>query len=98
MTAVRSSRLGFAALAAMVGVALLAMPELALAQAQVNTTLQRVVDLLTGAGILVVTIAIIWVGYKMVYAGARFTDVAHILIGAILIGGAATIAGWLLGS
>lgn len=97
MTAVRSGRLGFAALAAMLGVALLAMPELALAQAQVNSTLQRVADLLTGAGILVVTIAIIWVGYKMIFAGARFSDVAHILIGAILIGGAGTFAGWLLG-
>jgi type IV secretion system protein VirB2 len=53
--------------------------------------------MLTGAGVLVLTVAIIWVGYKMIFAGARFSDVAHILIGGILIGGAATFASWLLG-
>ncbi|QBM30640.1 TrbC/VirB2 family protein [Hydrogenophaga pseudoflava] len=91
-------RSGAFALAALVGLAFLVSPEAAFAQAQVNTVLSRVVTMLTGAGVLILTVAIIWVGYKMIFAGARFSDVAHILIGGILIGGAATFASWLLGS
>lgn len=98
VNSVRSSRLGALALAVLVGAAFLLSPEAAFAQAQVNTVLTRVVTMLTGAGVLVLTVAIIWVGYKMIFAGARFSDVAHILIGGILIGGAATFAGWLLGT
>jgi type IV secretion system protein VirB2 len=85
-------------LASVFGLLFALAPEAAFAQAQVNTVLTRVVTMLTGAGVLVLTVAIIWVGYKMIFAGARFSDVAHILIGGILIGGAATFAGWLLGT
>jgi len=40
----------------------------------------------------VVTIAIIWAGFKMIFQGARLSEVANILIGGSLIGGAAAMA------
>lgn len=72
------------------------IPQLAFAQAQVNTVLTRINTMLTAAGVAIVTLAILWAGYKVMFAGARFADIAHIFIGAILIGGAATFAAWLL--
>lgn len=62
----------------------------------VNTFLDTVVDLLTGAGVLIVTVAIMWCGYKMIFKGASFSEVAMIFVGGLLIGGAATIAGYLI--
>jgi len=62
----------------------------------VNTFMQTVVDLLRGAGILIVTIAIMWCGYKMLFKGASFSEVAMIFVGGLLIGGAATIASYLI--
>ena len=56
-----------------------------------------IIGLFVILGVVMGVVAIIWVGYKMIFAGARFSDVAHILIGGILIGGAATFASWLLG-
>lgn len=82
--------------AALVGVALLAAPGAAFAQAEVTTLLTKVVDWLKAGGLIVVTLAIMWVGYKILFAGARFADVAYIFIGALFIGSAATIAGWMM--
>lgn len=46
------------------------------------------------ASISIVTIAIVFAGYQIAFAHKRLSDVAPILIGGLLIGGAATIAGW----
>jgi len=59
---------------------------------QLDTTLQAVVGWLQGAGVAAVTVAIIWAGYKMIFQHARWTDVATVVLGAVLIGAAATIA------
>ena len=72
------------------------VPQLAFAQAQVAAVLGRINTMLTSAGVVVVTLAILWAGYKVMFVGARFADIAHIFMGAILIGGAAAFAGWLL--
>ena len=45
----------------------------------------------------IVTIAIVFAGYQIAFAHKRISDVAPILIGGLLIGGAATIAAWFVG-
>ena len=83
-------------------VALLALPELALAQdrdfeGQACGFLSQITDLLGIASIAVVTIAIVFAGYQIAFAHKRISDVAPILIGGLLIGAAGQLAGWILG-
>lgn len=42
----------------------------------------------------IVTVAIVFAGYQIAFAHKRLSDVAPVLIGGLLIGGAATIAAW----
>ena len=69
-------------------------PILVLAQGfdKVNTTVTNVNAILVTISVAVVTIAIIWAGFKMIFQGARLADVANVLIGGTLIGGAAAFA------
>ncbi|MDR7148878.1 type IV secretion system protein VirB2 [Hydrogenophaga palleronii] len=64
----------------------------------VDGFMQSVVRLLGAVSIGVVTVAIIFAGYQIAFAHKRLSDVAPILIGGLLIGGAATIATWFVGS
>ena len=68
-----------------------AMPRLAFAQGfdKINTTVTNINTILVTISIAVVTIAIIWAGFKMIFQGARLADVANVLIGGTLVGGAA---------
>ena len=52
--------------------------------------------ILVTISIAVVTIAIIWAGFKMIFQGARLADVANVLIGGTLIGGAAAFASYIV--
>jgi type IV secretion system protein VirB2 len=75
-------------------------PDLAYAQASTDAVEQAVIDLttlLTVIGIGIVTIAIMVAGYKMAFQAARFSDVANILIGGTLAGGAAGLSAWIFG-
>jgi type IV secretory pathway VirB2 component (pilin) len=63
----------------------------------VNTLLQNVLNVMQGIGVVAVSIAILYVGYKMVFQQARWSDIANIVFGAAFIGGATSIAHWLLG-
>ena len=56
---------------------------------KVNTTV-------TNVNAILVTIAIIWAGFKMIFQGARLADVANILIGGTLVGGAAAFASYIV--
>lgn len=78
--------------------ALLALPGLAWAQGfdKINTTVTNVQAILVTISIAVVTIAIIWAGFKMIFQGARLADVANVLIGGTLIGGAAAFASYIV--
>jgi type IV secretion system protein VirB2 len=88
-------------------VALLALPELALAgedsgidgnfEGQTCGFLEQITSLLGMASIAVVTIAIVFAGYQIAFAHKRISDVAPILIGGLLIGGAGQLARWILG-
>ena len=75
-----------------------AMPRLALAQGfdKINTTVTNINTILVTISVAVVTIAIIWAGFKMIFQGARLSDVANVLIGGTLIGGAAAFAGYIV--
>jgi len=78
---------------------MLVRADLAVAQGfeKVNTTVTNVNEILITVSVSVVTIAIIWAGFKMIFQGARLTDVANVLIGATLIGGASAMAAFLVG-
>ena len=70
------------------------------AQAQgfdkINTTVTNINTILVTISIAVVTIAIIWAGFKMIFQGARLADVANVLIGGTLVGGAAAFASYIV--
>jgi type IV secretion system protein VirB2 len=72
----------------------------ALAQAQgfdkINTTVLNIQAILVTISVAVVTIAIIWSGFKMIFQGARFSDVSNVLIGGTFIGGAAAFASFIV--
>lgn len=72
--------------------------QLALAQGfdKINTTVTNVNTILVTISIAVVTIAIIWAGFKMIFQGARLADVANVLIGGTLVGGAAAFASFIV--
>jgi type IV secretion system protein VirB2 len=77
----------------------LILPGLALAQGDTSGTttttcgfLTTVSGILNAVSIVVVTIAIIFTGYKVAFAHARISEVAPVLIGAVLIGAASQIA------
>jgi type IV secretion system protein VirB2 len=73
-------------------------PRLTLAQGfeKINTTVSNVNAILITISIAVVTIAIIWAGFKMIFQGARLADVANVLIGGTLVGGAAAFASYIV--
>ena len=81
-----------------VAVLLATASPLALAQGfnKINTTVTNVNTILVTISIAVVTIAIIWAGFKMIFQGARLADVANVLIGGTLVGGAAAFASYIV--
>jgi type IV secretion system protein VirB2 len=78
--------------------ALALVPMLVRAQGfdKINTTVNNVNAILVTISVAVVTIAIIWAGFKMIFQGARLADVANVLIGGTLIGGAAAFASFIV--
>lgn len=86
-------------LAALVAVIALFAVEPAFAQGgldKVNTFMDNVLSILRGVSITVVTIAIMWAGYKFLFKHADIAECAKILAGGLLIGGAAELARFLL--
>lgn len=63
---------------------------------KINTTVTNVNTILVTISIAVVTIAIIWAGFKMIFQGARLADVANVLIGGTLVGGATAFASFIV--
>jgi type IV secretion system protein VirB2 len=63
---------------------------------KIEQTVTNVNDILVTISIAVVTIAIIWAGFKMIFQGARLADVANVLIGGTLVGGAAAFAAYIV--
>jgi type IV secretion system protein VirB2 len=63
---------------------------------KIEDTVNNVNTILVTISIAVVTIAIIWAGFKMIFQGARLADVANVLIGGTLVGGAAAFASYIV--
>ena len=87
------------AVTSVVAVATIAcLPQLVGAQGfdKINTTVTNINAILVTISIAVVTIAIIWAGFKMIFQGARLVDVANVLIGGTLVGGAAAFASFIV--
>jgi type IV secretion system protein VirB2 len=76
--------------------AALAQPALAQGFDKINTTVTNINGILVTVSVAVVTIAIIWAGFKMMFQGARLSDVANVLIGGTLVGGAAAFAAYIV--
>ena len=62
-----------------------------------KTLLTRVEQGLRGLSLVTVTIAVLWVGYKVLFGGSTIQECAPIIIGAILIASAAEVAKLLVG-
>lgn len=63
---------------------------------KVNTVMQNVQATLVGVAITVFTLALMWAGFKMAFQHAKWSEISNIVIGGILVGGAAGIAAWLI--
>ena len=76
--------------------------QVALAQAggggfdKINTNVNNVQAILVTISVAVVTISILWAGFKMVFQGARLADVSNVLIGGTCVGGAAAFASYIV--
>ena len=64
---------------------------------EVNALFETILKYLNGASIAVVTIALLWAGYKVLFQGNTIQEIAKPLLGAVLIGSAPWIAQLLLG-
>ncbi|SFU33618.1 type IV secretion system protein VirB2 [Nitrosomonas eutropha] len=79
-----------------ISMALVSSP--AFAQLERGTTmLNSVSTWLLSIGVVVLTIALMFVGFRMMFQAAQWKDVAPVFWGGVLIGGAAGIAGMLIG-
>jgi hypothetical protein len=65
---------------------------------KVNSFMDDIVGVLHGISAAVVTIAVMWAGYKYLFKHSDITECAKILGGGLLIGGAGEIAAFLVGS
>lgn len=63
---------------------------------KVNTVMANVQAVLTGVAVTIFTITIMWAGFKLAWQHAKWSDISNIVIGGILVGGAAGIAAWLI--
>jgi len=93
-----SSRIQIARIATLLVALFVLAPSGAVAQGfdKINDTVTNVNAILITISIAVVTIAIIWAGFKMIFQGARLADVANVLIGGTLVGGAAAFASYIV--
>lgn len=89
------SRATVAAAAALMPVAALAQDAIG-ENGAVCTFFKNINNILNIASIAVVTIAVIFAGYQIAFAHKRISDVAPVLIGGLLIGGAAQFAKMLM--
>lgn len=64
---------------------------------KVNTLVQNILDSMIYIQIGVVTLAVIIAGYKVLFQGQTFREVAPIIVGGIIIGAAGEIAKLLVG-
>ncbi|HEV7381404.1 MAG TPA: TrbC/VirB2 family protein [Dyadobacter sp.] len=78
--------------------AVIAVPDIALAAGLQKATsfFDTLAVWLRAIGISVVTLALMWSGYKFLFQQARFQDISHVIFGSLLIGAATEIGVFLL--
>ncbi len=64
---------------------------------RVTTVFDNINGILIAAGVSIMTMAILWCGYKVTFRGAGFEDISKPMLGGIILGAAPTLAGFLLG-
>lgn len=75
--------------------ALTLFPDLAHASGglnKINDFMDNLANILRGASIITVTVAIMWCGYKMLFTEYDIRELGRILLASLLIGGAFEIA------
>ena len=81
----------------LLGLALLFEAHPAWAQiSKVNQVMTNVQTVLVGVAVTLFTVAIMWAGFKMAFQQAQWSEISNVVIGGILVGGAAGIAAWLV--
>ena len=63
---------------------------------KVNSVMSNVQTVLVGVAVTMFTLAIMWAGFKMAFQHAKWSEISNIVIGGILVGGAAGIAAWII--
>ena len=64
---------------------------------RVNTVMDNVATVLTGVSVTIFTICLMFAGFKMAFQQAKWSEISNIVIGGIIVGGAAGIAAWIVG-
>ena len=73
-----------------------AFAQLTESEGKVTTFFTNITGLLGAASVAVVTIAFIFAGYQIAFAHKRFSDVAPVLVGGMVIGAAGQLATMLI--
>jgi len=76
----------------------ISMPAHAQIGENATTLLGQISTWLRGLGIVIITIALMVVGFRMAFQAAEWKDVAPVFWGGVLVGGAGAIAGVIMGS
>ncbi|NDJ28077.1 conjugal transfer protein TraC [Campylobacter sp. MIT 12-8780] len=63
---------------------------------KVNTFLQNISTALYAIGAIVLTIAFMWAGFKIMFQGQTLQQVAPTFIGGVIVGCASAIAGYII--
>ncbi|MDR0564678.1 MAG: TrbC/VirB2 family protein [Azoarcus sp.] len=63
---------------------------------KVNEGLENIKSGLTGVGLVIITLAIMWAAYKLIFGGANMMEIIRIFGGAMVLGSAGVIAGWFI--
>ena len=63
---------------------------------KVNTFMEHLSTALYGVGAVVLTIAFMWAGFKIMFQGQTLREVAPVFIGGILVGAASSIAAYII--
>lgn len=63
---------------------------------KVNSFLENLSIALYGIGAVVLTIAFMWAGFKIMFQGQTLREVAPVFIGGVFVGAASAIAGYII--
>lgn len=88
----RSKLLTLRNMYALMAITVISSPAFAQFDAATNV-LNKVKAWLLVVGVIIVTLALMFVGFRMMFGAATFKDVAPVFWGGILVGGGAAIAG-----